>query len=132
MRAEWFARRVVGAIHQSMLFLALALVVAPLAWLALRHADPTVRRAAVGCAIACGLVAVALRAGPVPTGLLLAALMFWLLSRGSGGDWRDDDDRDPPAGPGPGPGGHAKPRPEVLDPEALDRARAEWERQRVV
>jgi len=121
-----------------MLVLVIALVLAPLAWLAikrLRDADPAVRGASVKWVIACLAAALALRVGlaaPLPLrialGLLaVGSLAVWLRRRGHGGDGPDDG-RNPPADPDPGPDpGHREPRPERLDPEAFDRARAEWE-----
>lgn len=123
-----------------MLVLALAIVLAPLAWLVIRrmqHADPAARGGILRWAIACLGAVLALRvalAAPVlarvALGLLaLGALAVWLHRRGHGGDGPGDDGRDPPLDPGPDPrpGHRALPRPERLDPEAFDRARAEWE-----
>ena len=58
------------------------------------------------------------------------ALGVWLGLRGRGDDRGDDgpDVPDPPD-PDPGPGERADLPPEVLDPEAFDRARAEWEQE---
>jgi len=118
-----------------MLVLALTIVALPLAWLAARRAQrlqPAVRRAGVAFAISCVVVALALRAGPALAGVLIvavAALAVWLHRRGPGGDDRGDDGRDPPSGPGPDPdpGDLAKARPQPVDRDAFDRARAEWE-----
>ena len=119
-----------------MLIVALVIVLAPLAWLVIKrtqHVDPATRWRWV---ITCLGAALALRAGfaaPLPLRvalvlLAIGALVIWLRRRGQGGDGPDDDGRDPPVDPGPEPRpGRAEPRPEHLDPEAFDRARAEWE-----
>ncbi len=120
-----------------MLVLALAIAVMSMVWyFAVRkpRVDPAIRRAGVACAIFCVAVAVALRAGPVAGVLLVvtvASLVLWLRMRGRGGDDPGDDGRDPPSGPepDPGPDGDDALRPELLDPDAFDRARAEWERE---
>jgi hypothetical protein len=123
-----------------MLIVALAIVLAPLAWLVIKrmqHADPAARGTCLLWVIACLGAALALRVGLAAPVLLrvalcllaIGALAIWLHRRGQGGDGPGDDGRDSPADPGPDPGlGHrAAPRPERLDPEAFDRARAEWE-----
>ena len=77
---------------------------------------------------------IAIRSGP--RGILafvIAVIAFgiWLGLRGRGGDDRGDDgpDMPDPPDPDPGPGQRADLPREVLDPEAFDRARAEWERE---
>jgi hypothetical protein len=118
-----------------MLVLALALVFVPLAWLLAkraRRAEPAVRRALVAGAILCVAAAVAVRAGPVGVGLFLLAVVWlavWLRSHGSGGEGPGDDGREPPEGPEPDPGPRATLRPESLDDDAFDRARAQWEQE---
>jgi hypothetical protein len=121
-----------------MLIAALAILLIPLAWLVIQrmpHDDPAANRARWKWVIA-GLGAVlALRigmAGPLPLRvalvvLAIAAVAVWLIRRGHGGG--GDDGRDPPVDPDPDPGaGHrATPPPQRLDPDAFDRARAEWE-----
>ncbi len=79
-----------------------------------------------------GLVAT-LRAGPL-VGLAVVAvgsLLLWLTMFGTGGDGPDDGGPDPPPKPDPDPGHGARPElpARLLDPEAFDRARAEWERE---
>jgi hypothetical protein len=119
---------------------AVAIVLAPLAWLVIKrmqHADPAARGTCFLWVIACLGAALALRIGLAAPILLrvalcllaIGALAVWLHRRGQGGDGPDGDGRDSPADPGPDSGlGHrAAPRPERLDPEAFDRARAEWE-----
>ena len=121
-----------------MLIAALAIVLAPLAWLVIKrmqHADPPARGGRLGWVIACLGAALALRAGLAAPVLLrvalcllaIAALAIWLRRRGQGGDGPGDDGRDPPAGPDPGPGHRAAPPSERLESEAFDRARADWE-----
>ena len=117
-----------------MLVVALLLLLAPLAWLAserLRHAGPAAR-AVLLRRVTAGVAAVLLLrvtlVAPLPLKaaiclLAIAALVVGLRRRGGeGGDGPGDDGRDPPVDPGPDP------RPEQLDPDAFDRARAEWER----
>lgn len=121
-----------------MLIVALAIVLAPLAWLVIKRmqlADPATRGRRLGWVIACLAAALALRAGlaapvllRVALGLLaIGALAVWLRRRGQGGDGPGDDGRDPPLDPDPGPGHRAAPPPERLESEAFDRARAGWE-----
>jgi len=121
-----------------MLIVVLAIVLAPLAWLVIKrmqHADPASRGTGLRWAIACLGAALALRVGMAAPVLLRVALCllaigalvtWWRRRHGGGGP--GDDGRDPPVDPGPDPRpDHAAPRPEQLDPEAFDRARAEWE-----
>jgi len=123
-----------------MLIVALAIVLAPLAWLVIKrmqHAEPAARDARLLWVIACLGAALALRVGLAAPVLLrvalcllaIGALAFWLRRRGQGGDGPGDDGRDSPADPGPDPrpGNRAEPGRERLEPEAFDRARAEWE-----
>lgn len=121
-----------------MLVLVLAIVLAPLAWVAikrLQHADPVARRAAMRWAIAVLGIALALRVGfaaPLAlrialVALALVALAVWLRRRGDGGGGPGDDDREPPVDPDPDPGGVRLPQHDRLDPDAFDRARAEWD-----
>jgi len=116
-----------------MLVVALALVLGPLAWLVakrMRDADPAAGATVLRWVGACVLAALVLRVtlvAPLPLKaaicvLAIAALVVWLRRRGQGGDGPDDGGRDAPVDPGPDP------RPERLDPDAFDRARAEWER----
>jgi hypothetical protein len=119
-----------------MLILALAIVLGSLTWLVVKRTgdvDPVVRRAAIACAIACVGVAIALRAGLAP-GLFIVAVALiavWLRARrADGGDGPGDDGPDPPDEPEPDPAPRAGLRPESsLDEDALDQARAEWERE---
>ena len=111
-----------------MLILALA-ILALLVWLVVkrreRPIDPIVVRAALWCAVAFVGAAVALRAGPVAAGLYVGAVMalvVWLRMRGRD-DGPGDDGPDPPDEPDPDPGSG-----QVLDVDAFDRARSEWER----
>lgn len=126
-----------------MLFAALAIVLALLAWLVIKrmqHADPAVRDALLRGVAACLVAAVALRVVLTAPVLLrvalcllaLGTLAVWLRRRGQGGGGPGDDGRDPPVDPSPDPrpGHRAPPHPERLDPEAFDRARAEWEQAR--
>ena len=116
-----------------MQILVLAIVAGLLGWFAMKR----LRRAGVevhggrllwvimGAALALrvGLAApVALRVALVV--VAIAALAVWLHRRGHGGDGPDDG-HDPPVDPEPDPG-HGE-RVERLDPEAFDRARADWE-----
>ncbi len=122
-----------------MLIVALAIVLAPLAWLVikrLRSADPAARGTGLRWVMVSVGAALALRVGltapillRVALGLLaVAALVIWLRKRGHGDDGRGDDGRDAPDDPGPEPRpDHAVPRPDRLDPEQFDRARAAWE-----
>jgi len=122
-----------------MLIVALAIVLAPLAWLAIKRmqsADPVARGKGLRWAMVCIGAALALRVGlaapvlvRVALGLIaIGALVVWLRKRGRGDDGRGDDGRDAPDDPGPDPRpDHAVPPPERLDPEELDRARAAWE-----
>ncbi len=116
-----------------MLVVALLLVLAPLAWLVterMRRGGPAARAAVLRTVTACVAAVLLLRVtlvAPLPLkaaicGLTIGALLVWLHRRGGeGADGPGDDGRDPPADPGPDP------RPEQLDPDAFDRARAEWE-----
>jgi hypothetical protein len=115
-----------------MLIAALALVLAPLAWLVakrMRHADPASTAAVLRLVIGVVAAALVLRvtlAAPLPLKaaiclLAIAAFLVWLRRRGEGGDGPGDDGRDSPVDPGPAP------RPEHLDPDEFDRARAAWE-----
>lgn len=121
-----------------MLIVVLAIVLAVLAWpmiKRLQQADPAARSRSLRWVVGCLGALLALRAflaAPVllrvALGLLaIGALVVWLRNRGQGGGGPGDDGRDSPDDPDPPPGHHATPRPERLDPEELDRARAEWE-----
>ncbi|MEY2517357.1 MAG: hypothetical protein QOJ89_4715 [bacterium] len=123
-----------------MLIAAFAILLAPLAWLAIRRMprdDPAANRARWRSVVACLGAALALRvgmAGPVVLRvalclLAIGALVVWLRRRGDGGSGPGDDGHDPPIDPDPGPGDaqRAMPPLERLDPDAFDRARAEWE-----
>lgn len=123
-----------------MLIVALAIILAPLAWLLIKrmpHADPAARRGRHVWVIACLCAALALRVGLAAPVLLrvalcllaVGALVVWLRRRGQGGDGPGDDGPDLPVDPGPDPraGHRAALRPERLDAEAFDRARAGWE-----
>ena len=108
-------------------------IVALLVWLGLRRKQPTdsvALRVGAVCLIAVIAAALAVRGGPVATALILvtggALLMWWRLRR-RGGDDPGDDGPDPPDPPDPDPGPGA--RADVLDVEAFDRARADWERE---
>ncbi len=122
-----------------MLILALAIVVAPLAWLVIKRlqdGDPAAARRAQWWVVGFLGAAVALRvalAAPVVLRvalvlLAMGAFAFWLRRHGGGGG--GDDGRDPPIDPGPDPvpGRRATPPREHLDAEAFDRARDDWER----
>jgi len=123
-----------------MLIVALAIVLAVLAWLVIKrmqHADLAPGGKRFRWAIVCLGAALALLAGlaaPVQLRvalclLAIGAVAVWLRRRGQGDDGPGDDGRDPPVDPGPdpGPGHRAAPPSERLEPEAFDRARAEWE-----
>ena len=123
-----------------MLLVALAIVLAPLAWLVIKrmqHVDPAARGTGLRWVIACLGAALAMRVGLAAPVLLrvalcllaIAALAIWLRRRGHGGDGPGDDGRDSPVDPSPQPrtGRRAAPPPERLDPEAFDQARADWE-----
>jgi hypothetical protein len=56
----------------------------------------------------------------------LASLAIWLRLRPPGDDGRGDDRPDPPDEPRPDPGPD---RGDALDPDAFDRARAQWEQE---
>jgi hypothetical protein len=124
----------IDAFIKGMPILALALL-ALLVWFVVKRGQvhPIVRSA--GLVILIAFVAgIAIRSGP--RGIIaftVAAVAFgiWLGLRGRGGDDRGDDgpDMPDPPDPDPGPGQRADLPPEVLDPEAFDRARAEWERE---
>ena len=115
--------------------LALAFV-ALLVWLVVkqgRPVHPAVRTAGLMFLIACA-AGVAFRTGPrgiLVFAIALLAFGVWLGLRGRGGDDRGDDGPDvpDPRDPDPGPGQRADLPPEVLDPDAFDRARADWERE---
>jgi hypothetical protein len=121
-----------------MLVLALLIVAVPLVWVWMKQA----RGAAappLGTVVSWSILgagaALALRFGPLPLRLvvfaaLVGSLAVWLRRRGGGGRGPGDDPPDAPD-PDPDPGDHAKPRPEdeLLDRDAFDLARAEWERE---
>jgi hypothetical protein len=122
-----------------MLIVALAIVVIPLGWLAnrrMQRVDPAERGALLGrWIIWCLGIGLALRVGlaaPLPVRgamavIAICALAIWLRRRGHGGGGGDDG-RGSPEDPDPGPRpGHREPL-DRLDPDAFDRARAEWER----
>ena len=119
-----------------MLILLLLVVMASLIWLfAIRKqpVTPALRRVGIGFAVAFVCAALAVRAGPA-VGLALVTVVLvavWLRLRRRGDDGPGDDGRDPPSGPepDPDPGPQASLRPERLDQDAFDRARAEWERE---
>lgn len=124
---------------ETMLIVALAIVLA-FAWLVikrLQHGDPAARGGRFRWVIVCLGAALAVRASLAAPVLLRVALCLlaigavgvWLRRRGQGGDGPGDDGRGPPVGPGPdaGPGHRAASPPERLEPEAFNRARAEWE-----
>lgn len=119
-----------GAFIDDVPILALA-VVAIVAWLVVRRGRPIppfARVAGAACVVVAAAV-VALRAGPLGTAVAVAAavtLGLWLGHRKRDDDGGDDgtdppDPVDPPAGPGS--------RVKLIDPEAFDRARAEWDRE---
>ena len=123
-----------------MLILALAIVLAPLAWLLVKrtqHADPATRARQWRWLGACLGTALALRVALVaPLALRIAICVFavaafavWLRRRGQGGDGPGGGGHDEPVDPGPDPSpDHVVDRPlERLDPVAFDRARAGWE-----
>jgi hypothetical protein len=116
--------------------LGLALV-ALLVWLFVRRKQPVESvavRAGVVCAVALIAAALAVRGGPAATGAVLlasaAGFALWLRMRGAGGD-DPGDGPDPPDEPEPDPGPTqcVDPPVDLLDAEAFDRARAEWERE---
>ena len=122
-----------------MLFVALAIVLAPLAWLAykrMQHTGLAARGPRLGWVFAMLGAALALRVAAAAPLLLRVAILvlavgafaIWLRKRGQGGDGPDDG-RDPPVDPDPdpSPGQRVEPQLERLDPEAFDRARVEWE-----
>ncbi|MEA2190472.1 MAG: hypothetical protein QOI73_593 [Solirubrobacteraceae bacterium] len=122
-----------------MLIVALAILLIPLAWLAIKraqHADPAAAGRLRRMVFACLAAALALRVvmvAPIPMrialcALAIGALAIWLRRRGHGGDGPDDG-RDPPVDPGPDPrlDQRAEPRPGSLDEDAFDRARGDWE-----
>ncbi len=116
-----------------MLILAVALLVALGVWLLAgrgRTVHPVVRTAALAGAVL-GAAAVASRAGPVASALAAAialTLGLWLRGGGGGGGGGGPGPPGPPD-PDPGSGRSADLPAEVLDPDALDCARAEWERE---
>ena len=122
-----------------MLIVALAIVVIPLAWLAgkrVQRVDPAERGALLGRWIIAFLgVGLALRVGltaPLPMRIALVVLAigafaYWLRRRGHGGG--GDDGRGSPEDPDPEPRPGDRVAPERLDPDAFDRARADWERE---
>jgi len=78
-----------------------------------------------------GIVAT-LRAGLLAGLLVVAAgsVLLWLSMGGfGGGGGGDGPDPPPEPDPDPGPGERADLPAKLLDPEAFDRARAEWERE---
>jgi chromate transport protein ChrA len=118
-----------------MVVVALLIVVVVLVWIFMtRTQSAAARRAGISWAIIGLGAALALRSGPLPLRLLVVAALVvgfavWLRRRGGGGGGGGDD---PPApDPEPDLGDHAKPRleDELLDREAFDVARAEWERE---
>jgi len=122
-----------------MVVLVIAILAVPLCWLFVQRTlrvDPVARRAGVTWAVSCLGAGLAFRTGLAPLGLLLTAvcmgsIFVWLRRRG-GGDDPGDDGRDEPVEPGPDPGPHhglvLPAELGVLDHDAFDRARAEWER----
>jgi len=118
-----------------MLILALAIFTLAV-WLFVkrgRPVHPAARAAGLAFLIVCAAV-VALRAGPVGTAVFATAAVLlgvWLSLRGRGGDDHRDDrpDAPDPPDPDPGSGERAELLGGVLDPEAFDRARGEWERE---
>lgn len=118
-----------------MAIVALLIVAVAFVWIITKRTpSAAARRAAISWAILAVGAALALRSGPLPVRLLVIAALVvgfavWLRRRGGGGGGGGDD---PPApDPEPDPGDHAKPRPEdeLLDRDAFDVARAEWERE---
>jgi hypothetical protein len=121
-----------------MLVLALAIVLAPLAWLVIgrmQRGEPALRGGRRWVMVGLGVVLmlrVALAAPlPLRVALCLGALgaaAVWLRRHGNGGGGPGDDD-DRPVDPGPDPdAGEPLTAPhERLDPDAFDRARADWE-----
>ena len=120
-----------------MLVLALGIVsVSLIWWLFVKREKPVgpVVRWLGGAAgiVVLGLVAT-LRAGPL-VGLAVVAVgsfLLWVSMGGAGGDGPGGDGPDPPPepDPDPGPGVRADLPAKALDPDAFDRARAEWERE---
>lgn len=126
--------RRIGAFIGGVPILALA-VVALVAWLVVRRGrpiHPSLRVAGAACVVVAAAV-VALRAGPLGTAVAVTAavtLGLWLRHRGRDDDGGDDGpDPTDPVDPQAGPGSRAKLPAEVIDPEAFDRARAEWDRE---
>lgn len=120
-----------------MLILVLGIVAMSLVWWLFvkrkQPVGPVVRwvGGAVGIVVL-GLVAT-LRAGPL-VGLAVVAIgsfLLWVSMGGAGDDGPGGGGPDPPREPEPEPGHGERPDlPEKhLDPEAFDRARAEWERE---
>jgi hypothetical protein len=117
----------------------LAIVLSCVAWLVIErmhHDDPAARATAWRWLMACVGAVLAVRvgmAGPLVLRVALvvfaiAAVVAWLIGRGHGGGGGDDGG-EPPVDPDPDPGAgdRAPAPPQRLDPEAFDRARAEWE-----
>ena len=133
-RVDHVTARRIGAFISGVPILAVAIVVL-LVWLLVgrtRPVHPFVRAAGLACLSLCA-AAVALRAGAVGTAVVATAAMMlglWLGQRGRGGDDRGDDgpDQPPPVDPDPGAGRRAEPSAGVIDAEAFDRARADWDR----
>ena len=124
----------IDAFIKGMPILALALL-ALLVWFVVKRGQvhPIVRSAGLVILIAF-IAGIAIRSGPrgiIAFTIFAVAFGIWLGLRGRGGDDRGDDGPDvpDPPDPDPGPGQRADLPPEVLDPEAFDRARAELERE---
>lgn len=126
--------RRIGAFINGVPILVLAFA-ALLVWLVVKGERPApvvLRIAGIAVLIVCAM-AVAWRAGPLGAAALATAAVALgvLISRHQRGDDRGDDGHDPPDAPDPDPGpGHgAEPPAGLLETEAFDRARAEWERE---
>jgi hypothetical protein len=120
-----------------MVVLALGIVSVSLIWWFFvkreRPVGPVVRYVGSAVGIVCLGLVTTLRGGLLAGLLVVAAgsFLLWLSMGGFGGGGGGGDGPDPPPEPDPDPGsGKRVDLPaEVLDREAFDRARAEWERE---